>query len=175
MISLICARTNVWASNRNAGDFRGHRAHYGVIEMTQHEKCAQFWISICHNPTSIMNAFFVLFYPNSWVTSHTNLDGIALVQKIISHQHHLNCGSTNICKNKLSVLIFMQANSASIIKAGLVFCLLLRVSSDYAQPITCQVTEVTCPVIARAQPELTPSRRQKRACHDRISVFYVVL
>ena len=36
------------------------------------------------------------------------------------------------------------------------FCLLLRVGSDYAQPITGQVTEVTCPVIGQAQPELTP-------------------
>ena len=36
-----------------------------------------------------------------------------------------------------------------------VFCLLLRVSSDYAQPITGPVTEVTCPVIGQAQPELT--------------------
>ena len=44
---------------------------------------------------------------------------------------------------------------------GPIFCLLLRVSSDYAQPITGQVTEVTCPVIGRAQPELTPSKRQK--------------
>ena len=44
---------------------------------------------------------------------------------------------------------------------GPVFCLLLRVSSDYAQPITGQVTEVTCPVIGRAQPELAPSKRQK--------------
>ena len=44
---------------------------------------------------------------------------------------------------------------------GLVFCLLLGVSSDYAQPITGQVTEVTCPVIGRAQPELTLSKRQK--------------
>ena len=46
---------------------------------------------------------------------------------------------------------------------GPVFCLLLVVSSDYAQPITGQVTEVTCPVIGRAQPELTPSKSQKRA------------
>ena len=44
---------------------------------------------------------------------------------------------------------------------GLVFCLLLGVSSDYAQPITGQVNEVTCPVIGQAQPELTPSKRQK--------------
>ena len=45
--------------------------------------------------------------------------------------------------------------------SGPVFCLMLGVSSVYAQPITGQVTEVTCPVIGRAQPELTPSKRQK--------------
>ena len=39
-------------------------------------------------------------------------------------------------------------------KSGPVFCLLLGVSSDYAQPIMGQVTEVTCPVIGQAQPEL---------------------
>ena len=44
---------------------------------------------------------------------------------------------------------------------GPVFCLLLGVSSNYAQPITGQVTEVTCPVIGRAQAELTLSKRQK--------------
>ena len=61
---------------------------------------------------------------------------------------------------------------------GPVFCLLLGVSSDYAQPITGQVTEVTCPVIGRAQPELTPSKRQKtgpvqlscKAWHDWFSM-----
>ena len=46
-------------------------------------------------------------------------------------------------------------------RPGPVFCLLLWVSSDYAQPITGQVTEVTCPVIGRAQHELTPSKGQK--------------
>ena len=45
--------------------------------------------------------------------------------------------------------------------SGPVFCLLLGVSSDYTQPITGQVTDVTCPVIGRAQPELAPSKRQK--------------
>ena len=40
------------------------------------------------------------------------------------------------------------------------------VSSDYAQPITGQVTEVTCPVIGQAQPELTPSKRQKTGPGD---------
>ena len=52
-------------------------------------------------------------------------------------------------------------NTANISWPGPVFWLLLGVSSDYAQPITGQVTEVTCPVIGRAQSELTPSKRQK--------------
>ena len=46
-----------------------------------------------------------------------------------------------------------------------VFCLLLGVISDYAQPIRGHVTEVTCLVIGRAQPRLTPSKRQKTG-HD---------
>ena len=46
------------------------------------------------------------------------------------------------------LLIFITG----IAKPGPIFCLLLRVSSDYAQPITSQVTEVSCPVIGRAQP-----------------------
>ena len=43
-----------------------------------------------------------------------------------------------------------------------VLCLLLGVSSDYVQPITDQVTEVTCFVSGRAQPELTPSKRHHK-------------
>ena len=30
MFSLICAWRNGWANNRDAGDVRGHRAHYGA-------------------------------------------------------------------------------------------------------------------------------------------------
>ena len=46
-------------------------------------------------------------------------------------------------------------------ESGPVFCILLSVSSDCAQPITGQVTLVTWPVIGCAQSELTPSKRQK--------------
>ena len=42
---------------------------------------------------------------------------------------------------------------------GHIFCLLLGVSSDYAQPITGQVTEVTCPVIGLS---LLQARDRKR-------------
>ena len=41
------------------------------------------------------------------------------------------------------------------------FSIFCPVRSDYAQPITGQVTEITCPVIGRAQHELTPSKGQK--------------
>ena len=33
MLSLICAWTNAWANNRDAGDLRRHHAHYGVTVM----------------------------------------------------------------------------------------------------------------------------------------------
>ena len=56
--------------------------------------------------------------------------------------------------------------------SGPVFCLLLGVSSDYAQPITGQVTKVTCPVIGQAQPELTPIKRQKTGPGIQASVPY---
>ena len=48
--------------------------------------------------------------------------------------------------------------------SGPVFCLLLGVSSDYAQPITGQVTS---PVIGRTQPEPTLSKRQKMGPAER--------
>ena len=34
MFSLICAWINAWVNNREAGDLRSHRAHYGVIVMS---------------------------------------------------------------------------------------------------------------------------------------------
>ena len=33
MFSLICAWINGWVNDREAGDFRRHRAHYNVIVM----------------------------------------------------------------------------------------------------------------------------------------------
>ena len=54
---------------------------------------------------------------------------------------------------------------------GPVSCLLLGVSSDSAQSITGQVTELTCPVIGQAQPEITLSKRQKTGPGYRDSHF----
>ena len=64
--------------------------------------------------------------------------------------------------NVFSLLVYGLDGQEQSYTSGPVFCLLLRVSSDYTKPITGQVTEVTCPVIGRAQPQLTPSKRQKK-------------
>ena len=73
--------------------------------------------------------------------------------QILLHPEHIRDTFTKIDK------IYCSQITSRLAKAS--FCLWLGVSSDYAQPITGQVTEVTCPVIGRAQPELTPSKRQK--------------
>ena len=61
-----------------------------------------------------------------------------------------------------------------------IFCLLLGVSSNYARPITCLFTEVTCPVICWAQSELTPNKRQKMgqvqfSCGAHVCITYCTL
>ena len=39
MFSLICARKNGWVNNREAGDLRRYRVHYGVIVMKTINHC----------------------------------------------------------------------------------------------------------------------------------------
>ena len=39
MFPLICAWTNSWVNNRDAGDLRHHRAHYNVTIMKHDLKC----------------------------------------------------------------------------------------------------------------------------------------
>ena len=48
-------------------------------------------------------------------------------------------------------------------ESGSIFCLLLGVNLDYAQPITGQVTEVTYPVIAKHSLSLLRARDRKQA------------
>ena len=59
-----------------------------------------------------------------------------------------------------SLYLWTYLNGVSVMVPGPVICLLLGVSPDYAQPITSQVTEVTCHVVGQAQPELAPSKMQ---------------
>ena len=74
-------------------------------------------------------------------------------------------------RNVQSSMMWVATMKHVVTWPGPVFCLLLGVSSDYAQPITGQVTEVTCPVIGRAQPKLTMSKRQKSGAGQNIRYF----
>ena len=58
MFSLICARTNGWANNRDAGDVRLHRTHYDVTVMLWRnmEYGARFGVSVGSLP--ILTFFF---------------------------------------------------------------------------------------------------------------------
>ena len=87
-------------------------------------------------------------------------------------QFHRNCNrrqerlfvagkSLFIASLKQNMYISGTERSLIEIQSEPVSCLLLGVSSDYAQPITGQVIEVTFSVIGRAQPELIPNKRQK--------------
>ena len=64
------------------------------------------------------------------------------------HDMFKACGP-NVWQREFPVGFPVEVNLQPVY-SGTVFCLLLGVSSDYAQPITGQVTEVTCPVIGRA-------------------------
>ena len=61
MFSLICAWINAWLNNREAGDFRHHRAYYDVTAM-------------------LMNIWRV---KRIWVTEHNNGD-----KRIVYHANH---------------------------------------------------------------------------------------
>ena len=83
---------------------------------------------------------------------------------LIGWQHSCQPIRSHVRKSsitKMTKMEFVMDFYLVIPSPGPVFCLLLGVSSDYAPPITGQVTEVTCLVIGRAQPELSPSKRQK--------------
>ena len=48
MFTLICARINGWVNNREAGDLRPNRAHYGVIVMSYGYKAGKCVVCIIY-------------------------------------------------------------------------------------------------------------------------------
>ena len=81
MLYLICARTNGWANNRNAGDLRRHRAHYDVTVMTAavtHKTILWSWGSVKAScPAKCLNA--------NW--SSLNISPVT-VYRASANQHH---------------------------------------------------------------------------------------
>ena len=58
VFALICAWTNGWVNNRDAGDLRRHRARYGVTVMYIYVQRQPHWISIqFHQPRLVIRTF----------------------------------------------------------------------------------------------------------------------
>ena len=147
---LTCAHTqvsvnkHVWilpASLTLPQVHRCHQNHYDPFNSLAAGRCGYSFNSIT----------FKLIIQNSSLDIHCKL----LPDKC--HKTKESSAVVQVMVGAMRQLVIAQAN----VDPGPVFCLLLGVGSDYAQPTTCQVTEVTCPVISWAQPELTPRKRQK--------------
>ena len=95
MFYLICAWTNGCANNRDAGDFRRHRAHYGVTVMG-HVKLLPF------NPEFLLKILFFkgklhriytrenskcMIFPFRWIECGVPSGGIHSPHYIYSHSH----------------------------------------------------------------------------------------
>ena len=56
MFFLICAWINSWVNNREAGDLRRNRAHYGVTVMSKHSPNPSNYTLNNSNPEYLQNA-----------------------------------------------------------------------------------------------------------------------
>ena len=91
MFSLICAWTNNWANNRDAGDLRRHRAHHHAIVM-------KFWIPVCYKLTLMVDKLCASYcYASStqvWLISHC----------LCLHVGQQSCGIRCTLYNSLNVV-----------------------------------------------------------------------
>ena len=112
------------------------------------------WILYCLLGPYVIKCIIDSYYHSYWCKSK-------MVRTRMCVHHHQNFVYAVINNGIKDYKCHCRSKRYHLPKPGPVFSLLLEVSSDYAQPITGQVTEVTCPVIGRAQSELTPSKRQR--------------
>ena len=68
MFSLNCAWTNVWANNRDSGDLRRHRTHYGVTVMKNHI------ITTTKPVTAIIPCDILVIIVKRWLHDWINMD-----------------------------------------------------------------------------------------------------
>ena len=98
-----------------------------------------------------VDSFFFLLAETSWkmpAPSPVRRANVKLCQHSRSYKRSCLLWKVSVWYNKDFEFEYIWA-------PGPIFCLLLGLISDYAQPVTGQVTEVTCPVIGQAQPELS--------------------
>ena len=98
LFSLICAWTNGWANNRDAGDLRRNRAHYDVTAMSStggchndNRRCQRLWY-ICYQEYSRFSVAFVIQNVSSCDIYHCvpfclARDRSLMTQRIATMQH----------------------------------------------------------------------------------------
>ena len=98
MFTLICARINGWVNNREAGDLRRHRAHYGVTVMTYptsydtDQRLLIQSLQQCHknhiDSVTIIGQFLVAeryYVGKSIIHLHSHLDKLLWWSKPLTH------------------------------------------------------------------------------------------
>ena len=106
MFSSICAWTNGWVNNRNAGDWRRHWAHYDVILVHRsvnydNHQC-QKWRQSCHLEHSFCSLAIHEMLWRSWAA----LVG-ALRVSCLTPNHYLNDGTFPRFSVESSCFVYM--------------------------------------------------------------------
>ena len=97
MFSLICARTNGWAKNRDAGDLKRYCAHYNVIVIYEchraHRICQRWfwwWLGVVGQGVSHWSNVYWLLPGNSgegwwyyWCYSHDSMAWNATLKMMV--------------------------------------------------------------------------------------------
>ena len=110
MFSFICAWMNGWVNNRNAGDLRRHRAHYGVTVMY-----VLNWMHGCNNPLASFSF--------AWFVERRELKAIAVTDKIAHDSEE--CGKLH------NLLLILDHHSKTEFAVNLTFLNIRRFPHHY--------------------------------------------
>ena len=148
MFTLICTRINDWVNNREAGDLRPNRAHYGVIVMKIE---THLMYSICRQdrlfPPTCIQIYFgrVSLHVYSILYSELNLDEFRceLMVDIIDYLHFYSIlnSETNLDKFRSDSLFDVSIMpevfhkwiiyiTQTVIRYGVIFWILMMTSSN---------------------------------------------
>ena len=144
---FLLAHTSCWANSGVAGNLKCHDAHLMSL------LCIGFRARICRCGCIVPYIMVMLSF-NSVNYHHgkswKNIEG-SIMSLLVAYWRALyKCGQqydSHLCQSQWPVACHCLGIK---VRAGHVFCLLLRVSSGCARPITGQVKSVTWPVIGWA-------------------------
>ena len=110
MFSLICARINGWANNREAGDLRRYRAHYGATVMSF--ACSCWAVNMFRDITSIGENFCFI---NERYWSRFDVFQKTILSIKLVYGHDGGCRSKHICLHHTHNRIIAVLNNAQIL------------------------------------------------------------